>query len=114
MESFGQGIGERNGTRKILRVRALVQVRSSEVIYEVRTENLGADGLAFRAENHMLERTPLAITFSVFHSSSLISLTLEGTVTYSLLSANSFLIGLRFSTISDSDKKIINAHLASR
>lgn len=114
MESFGQGIGERSSTRKILRVRAVVQVRSEGLSYEVKTENLGTDGLAFRTNNHIPDRTPLLIMFSMFHASSLVSVKLEGTVTYSLLSANSFLTGLKFSTVSDSNKRLINAYMVGR
>lgn len=111
---IGQELGERNETRRILRVRAVVQMSAPELTYQAKTENIGTDGMAFRLENHLPEKTRLTVTFSMFQGTGLVDIIVRGAVVYSLLSSDSFLTGIRFDGVSEPTKKAINGYISSR
>lgn len=114
MTSIGQELGDRNGTRRILRVRAIVHIGSPQLLYQAKTENLGLDGMAFRMENHLSEKSRLTINFSMFQGPGLVDITIKGIVVYSLLSCDSFLTGIRYDSVDETAKKFVNAYVSSR
>lgn len=102
----------REGLRKVLRVRAIIQI--AEHAAEVRTHDISLTGICLLLPFPSKLGGTAKIQFSLFHDGVLKELTVSGKAMHSSLSADKFRTGFSFTVISPEHFKIIANYCRDR
>lgn len=86
---------QRNASRKILKVKALLNVEGLET-QKARTLDVGSDGVCLVTDNPLKPGTLATVHFEIFHDGKLQPITARSKVQYCILSNEGFKVGFQF------------------
>ncbi|HEY0065255.1 MAG TPA: PilZ domain-containing protein [Telluria sp.] len=86
---------QRNASRKILKVKALLNVDGMET-QRVRTLDVGSDGVCLVTDNAIKVGAAATVHFEIFHDGKLQPITARSKVQYCILSNEGFKVGFQF------------------
>src|SRR5450830_340456 len=101
---------ERKSERRIMRVRGLLEHVGTLVRYEIRTENVSAEGVAIRMPVALQAGSRVNLAFSMAAGSNPVNISLSAQVVHTLLSGDTWLTGLSITAISDGHRNILTAY----
>lgn len=104
----------RRAPRRTLRVRAVLRDLLQNLRYDVRTENVSADGVAVRMPHALKAGTKVQIAFGLASSIGPKEIKLDATVIHTMLSGDSWLTGVAISNISSEHRALLAAYCTDR
>lgn len=103
---------QRQSTRKILKVKALVTVDGGETLV-ARTIDIGGDGMCVAVPQRIVQGTIAMIRFELFHDGKSTSISIKSRAQYAILSSDEFKIGFQFVNLELSAMASISRFLQS-
>jgi hypothetical protein len=101
---------QRNTSRKILKVKALLSVGGSEP-QVARTLDVGADGVCLVLDAPLPAGTVADVYFELFHEGQLRPITARSKVQYCILSNAGFKVGFQFVNLELSSMTILSKYM---